>query len=79
MGESVVMADIMARRGWDRARLKQELADRIKVLGYLHRKGIRDYRKVTVAINAYFVMPARVLEMIASDEFARMIESDSGR
>jgi flagellar protein FlaI len=79
MGESVVMTDIMTRRGWDRARLKQELANRIKVLSYLHSKGIRDYRKVTIAINAYYVMPAQVLEMIEKDEFERMIESDSGR
>jgi flagellar protein FlaI len=79
MGESVVMADIMTHRGWDRARLKQELADRIKVLDYLHRKGIRDYRKVTIAINAYYVMPGQVLEMIDRDEFARMIDSDAGR
>jgi flagellar protein FlaI len=79
MGESVVMTDIMTRRGWDKARLKQELADRIKVLGYLHLKGIRDYRKVTVAINAYYVMPARVLEMIDRDELEQMIEADAGR
>jgi flagellar protein FlaI len=79
MGESVVMTDIMTRRGWDKARLKQELADRIKVLGYLHLKGIRDYRKVTVAINAYYVMPARVLEMIDRDELEQMIEADARR
>jgi len=79
MGESVVLADIMARRGWDRARLKQELADRVRVLEYLQRKGIRDYRRVTVAFNAYCVMPAQVLELIGRDEFARMIESAAGR
>jgi flagellar protein FlaI len=79
MGESVVMADIMTRRGWDRARLKQEIADRIKVLDYLHRKGIRDYRRVTVAINAYYVMPAQVLEMIDRDELDGMIDADVGR
>jgi archaeal flagellar protein FlaI len=78
MGESVVLADVMVRRGWDNARLKQELADRIKVLDYLHKKGIRDYRKVTVAINAYYVMPALVLEMIDRDEFGQMIEDDAG-
>ncbi|OPY25989.1 MAG: hypothetical protein A4E28_02797 [Methanocella sp. PtaU1.Bin125] len=79
MGESVVLADIMSRRGWDRARLKKEIADRMKVLEYLHDRGIRDYRRVTIAINSYYVMPEKVLEMIAGDEFAKMIESDSGR
>ena len=79
MGESVVLSDIMSRRGWDRARLKREIADRIRVLEYLRDRGIRDYRRVTIAINAYYVMPDKVLEMIGSDEFAKMIESDSGR
>ncbi len=79
MGESVVLSDIMSRRGWDRARLKREIADRIRVLEYLRDRGVRDYRRVTIAINAYYVMPDKVLEMIGSDEFAKMIESDSGR
>jgi flagellar protein FlaI len=79
MGESVVLSDIMSRRGWDRARLKREIADRIRVLEYLCDRGVRDYRRVTIAINAYYVMPDKVLEMIRSDEFAKMIESDSGR
>jgi flagellar protein FlaI len=79
MGDSIVLADIMARRGWDRARLRQEVANRIDILNYLQSKGIRDYKRVTIAINAYNIMPARVMEMIGSDEFARMIDADVGR
>jgi flagellar protein FlaI len=79
LGDSIVLADIMARRGWDRARLRQEVANRIDILNYLQGRGIRDYKRVTIAINAYNIMPARVMEMIGSDEFARMIDADMGR
>jgi flagellar protein FlaI len=79
MGDSMVLQEIMTRRGWDKARLRQDIANRIKILEYLQSRNIRDYRKVTIAINAYYVMPARVLEMIESDDFARMIEEDAGK
>jgi flagellar protein FlaI len=79
MGESVVLSEVMARRGWDRQQMKQEMASRIRVLEYLRDHRIRDYKKVTIAINAYYIMPAAVIAMIESDEFAKMIESDAGR
>jgi flagellar protein FlaI len=77
MGDSVVLADIMLRRGWDKARLKQEIANRIKVLEYLKDRSIRDFKKVTIAINAYHIMPEKVLEMIPGEEFEKMIEADA--
>jgi flagellar protein FlaI len=77
MGDSVVLTDIMARRGWDKPHLRQEIANRIKVLEYLKGRNIRDFKKVTIAINAYHIMPDKVLEMIQGDEFEKMIDSDA--
>lgn len=74
MGDSVMLAGIMARRGWDRRRLDEEIAKRCKVLDYLRRKSIRDYRRVTIAINAYYLMPDQVMDMIEADTFDRTIE-----
>ena len=74
MGDSVVMADIMARRGWDRNRLAEEIANRCNVLDYLRNKGIRDYRHITTAINAYYLMPAEVMEMIRNDTFISTLD-----
>ncbi len=74
MGDSVVMADIMARRGWDRNRLDREIDNRSQVLDYLQNNGIRDYRKVTAAINSYCLMPEQVMEMIKDDTFVGIIE-----
>lgn len=64
LAESVVMSDIMARYGWDRARIKKELGDRIKVLEYLEKEGIRDYRSVSIVTHIYSVMPDKVMELI---------------
>ncbi len=79
MGDSVVMADIMARRGWTRNRLDTEIENRCRVLDYLRHKGIRDYRHVTTAINAYYVMPVEVMEMIGNDTFAKALGEGIGR
>lgn len=79
MGDSVVLTDIMTRRGWSRKRLEDELANRCIVLDYLRQKGIRNYRYVTRAINAYYVMPDDVMAMIASDTFQKLLDEGVGR
>jgi flagellar protein FlaI len=79
MGDSVVLSDIMARRGWTRKRLEDEMESRCKVLDYLRRKGIRDYKHVTRAVNAYYVMPNDVIGMIDNDTFLQLLDEGVGR
>lgn len=67
LGDSTVLADIMEKRGWDRARMSNEIANRAKVLEYLESKKLRDYKSVSVVVHAYYMMPDKVIEMVDKD------------
>ena len=67
LGDSTVLADIMEKRGWDRARMSAEISNRAKVLDYLMSKNLRDYKSVSVVVHAYYMMPDKVIEMVDKD------------
>jgi flagellar protein FlaI len=67
LGDSTVVADIMEKRGWDRAHMAEELAKRAKVLQYLTDKNLRDYKSVSVVVHAFYMMPDKVIEMVEKD------------
>ena len=60
-GRSRVFDEIMEYRGWNRARLEEELRTRKRVLLAMHEQGIRDYRAVSRVVQAYTIDPGRVL------------------
>lgn len=68
LGDSYILNDIMAKRGWDRAMMAKELENRAKVLQYLYCENIRDYRSVGMAVHLYSVMSQRLLELIDRGE-----------
>ncbi|MCD1296063.1 secretion system protein E [Methanocella sp. CWC-04] len=76
LAESYVINDIMAKRGWDRARIDREINNRIKVLDHLQKENIRDYRSFSIVTHLYSVMPEQVLELIDRGELRDLIRPE---
>ncbi|MDY6864719.1 MAG: ATPase, T2SS/T4P/T4SS family [Halobacteriota archaeon] len=68
VGESQILREIMSNRGWNTIQLNNELKNREKVLQYMIKKDLRDYRKIAPIIKRYFMNPEKVLEEIEYEE-----------
>ncbi len=63
-GESRILAEIAQRRAWSRKDIQQEITRRQRVLEYMVKSNIRDFRQVAAIIQAYAVKPDRVLDKL---------------
>jgi flagellar protein FlaI len=68
VGDSIVLADIAADRGWSADDVAGELRARADVLGYLVEYDVSDYRDVAATIHAYNKNPDAVLARVRADE-----------
>ena len=64
VGESRILAEIAQRRAWSRKEIQQEITRRQRVLEYMVKGNIRDFRQVAAIIQAYAVKPDRVLDKL---------------
>ncbi len=83
VGESRVLTEIAAERGWSAADVDRELRDRADVLRYLVEYDVRDYCEVAATIQAYTKNPDAVLARVRADEDLPTVvdawsESDDG-
>ena len=69
VGESLALEEIKRRRGWTQKELKKELENRQTILEYMVENKIVDFEKITDIIQAYYIDPERVMEMIESKTF----------
>ncbi|MDI6902767.1 MAG: type II/IV secretion system ATPase subunit [Methanocellales archaeon] len=69
VGESLALEEIKRRRGWTQKELKKELENRQTILEYMVENKIKDFKKITDIIQAYYIDPERVMEMIESKTF----------
>ncbi len=72
-GESSVLNDIINARGWTQDKLFGELENRIKILEYMSRKGMRDYISVSLVVQAYATNPELVLSAVETDRLKELI------
>jgi len=72
-GESSVLNDIINARGWTPDKLFGELENRIKILEYMSRKGMRDYISVSLVVQAYATNPELVLSAVETDGLKELI------
>lgn len=61
---SKILNDIKLQAGWSDEQLAEEMENRRRVIEYLIKSGMRDYRKVIALINAYYRNPQGVLDRI---------------
>ena len=64
-GESLVLAEIQQRRGWNKKELDRELKNRQTVLEYALEKGMKDHRGIIKIIQAYYIDPEGLMKKIA--------------
>ena len=64
VGDSQIMLEIMRNRGWSAIELEEEIKRRVKILEYMVRHDMRDYREIARIVQKYFVDPERVIEEI---------------
>ncbi len=68
MSDANTFEEILFDRGWDRARLDEELFKREVVLAYLIQNGLSEYRQVAATLQAFIADPETTFSLIASDD-----------
>jgi flagellar protein FlaI len=66
-GKSFVLEEIMEERGWNEARMREELKRRQELLEWMRVKMIRHYRDVAKMLISYYRDPESVMELVRSD------------
>ena len=74
MGDSNTLDEIMFDRGWNRAKLEEELLQRQVVLAYLLVNGLNTYTQVAATFQAFINDPDTILSLMANDELERSLE-----
>ncbi|MEA1944989.1 MAG: type II/IV secretion system ATPase subunit [Euryarchaeota archaeon] len=64
VGESKALRDLQMRRGWTVQELRKELAYRQKILEYLVKNDISDFKMIATIIHAYQSTPEKVLQKL---------------
>lgn len=64
--KSVILSSIAKRLGMTEDKLKEEMARRKKVLEWMLRQGIFDYREVAKVISTYYSNPERIMDLVES-------------
>jgi flagellar protein FlaI len=65
VGASKALEDIRRQRGWSVRELNEELERRKRVLEFMVKHNIRDFKKVSNIIYTYQSKPDKVLELIS--------------
>lgn len=63
---SYVLDAIMTRRGWDEKKLRSEIENRAKILGYMVEKDLDEYDIVSI-IQRYYLDPESAMKEVESD------------
>jgi flagellar protein FlaI len=66
-GKSFVLEEIMEERGWNEARMREELKRRQELLEWMRVKMIRHYRDVAKMLISYYRDPEAVMELVRTD------------
>jgi flagellar protein FlaI len=66
-GKSFILEEIMEEKGWDEARMREELKMRQEVLEWMRVKKIRNYQDVANILTQYHREPASVMERVRAD------------
>jgi flagellar protein FlaI len=74
-GHSFLLKRIIQKRGWDEASLQKELEQRSRILGYMVRKNIRDYVRMSVLVKTYSISPDIVIDSIEHETLEKLLES----
>jgi len=70
-GKSYILEEIMEERGWNEARMKEELKRRQELLEWMRLKMIRHYKDVSKMLISYFRDPEAVIEMVRKDLYTK--------
>jgi len=76
VGESRVLAEIAAERGWDDAELARQLETRERVVRHLLEAGVSDFREVGAVIHAFGKDPEAVLADIETATDPVAVDTD---
>jgi flagellar protein FlaI len=66
-GDSNLLDEIQAERGWSRAELRREFRRRERFLATLRDRGVRDYRRFTALVNEYYADPDRAMDRLDAE------------
>jgi flagellar protein FlaI len=66
-GKSFILEEIMEEKGWDEARMREELKMRQEVLEWMRIKKLRKYRDVSNILIQYYRDPVQVMEKVRAD------------
>ncbi|RZN42465.1 MAG: secretion system protein E [Methanosarcinales archaeon] len=73
---SSVLDSISKTRGWTRDTMLSELVNRVKILEYMRRKGMRDYVGVSLVVQAYATNPELVMSAVKTDRLQELISEN---
>ncbi|MFA5394829.1 MAG: type II/IV secretion system ATPase subunit, partial [Methanogenium sp.] len=66
-GKSYILEDIMEGKGWNDARMREELKRRQEILEWMRLKKIRHFQEVGKVLLSYYRNPESVMELVRSD------------
>ena len=66
-GTSKALNDIRLQNDWSEEKISKELINRAKVLQWMQKKDIRDYKEVGRIVNLYSKYPEEILEQVKED------------
>ncbi|OFV67250.1 MAG: type II secretion system protein E [Candidatus Syntrophoarchaeum caldarius] len=67
VSDSIVLAKIQNQRGWSTAELEEDLNRRAKLLDYMLKKDMWDYKEISMLIHRYFYNPEMIMGMIEEE------------
>nr|WP_245323400.1 type II/IV secretion system ATPase subunit [Methanomicrobium sp. W14] len=66
-GKSYILEDIMETRGWDEARMVEELKRRQEILEWMRLKKLRNYKDVGKVLMSYYRDPEAVVKLVREE------------
>jgi archaeal flagellar protein FlaI len=70
LGKSYVLDQVMEARGLGEDEVESEWRDRVRVIEWMHERGLRNYREVAQVVSSYYKDREGVLRRIAQDRAA---------
>ena len=64
-GSSIALREIMEMRGWDNKALEENLEFKIKILEYLWKNNIRNYKEFSKYIEMYYSNPSELAKIVS--------------
>ncbi len=66
-GKSFILEEIMEKRGWNEARMHEELKRRQEILEWMRIKKLRNYQDVSKILISYSRNPESIMELVRAD------------